>query len=278
MSRPARRPGSALDHAASPLAGALNREWRRDYELGNGPAPAAWRAETWLAGFGRVFDALACIEDPASSPGCAEGVLRALARKAETGDAEAARVLVQYLLPCLVHTAAVRVRCNRSQAVDEMVSAAWEVVRTGVELRGRPVKIALLRSIEYRALRQPARIAQRQADREILVGATETDFGSRRAPAVCIAGRPVRGKPNAGEELLAALSEAVRRGARGDDVGLIGRLAVGGWTNTRIALAEGVSERMVRYRRASAVRRLACLLRDEYETQGDRRRGFIGMT
>lgn len=258
MGGESRHPGRAHDRAVSPLAGAFNREWRRDYEDRLAPVPAGWGAEPSLARFERVYEALAFIERPGTAPGYAEGVLRALARRAEAGDPDAARVLVQYLLPCLVNVAARWGWGTREQRTDELLSTAWEAVRTGVELRGRPVKIALLRTIEHRALRKPARAARRTADREELVASAAGRLGTRVAAGS--AGRPLSAGSCAGEEVVAVLSEAARLGADRGDVSLLGGLFLGWSTTGDLAAVEGVTDRTIRYRRAAAVTRMACLL------------------
>jgi hypothetical protein len=260
--------GRAHSRAVSPLAGAINREWCRDYEDRLGPVPAGWNAERALAPFERVCEALAFIERPGAAPGCAEGALRALARRAEAGDPDAARVLVQYLLPCLVNVAARRGWGTREQRTDELLSAAWEAVRTGVELRGRPVKIALLRTIEHRALNKPGRAARRTADREDLVDDVVARFDTRLAAGR--AGRPLSAEFCPAEEVVALLSDAARLGAGRDDVALLGNLYVG-WSTTReMAAAEGVTDRTIRYRRAEAAVRVARVLNggQEVETAG----------
>ena len=256
-----RHPGRAHDEA-SPLAGALNREWRRDYEERPAPAPAAWQAEPSLARFGQVHEVLAFVTRPGGAPGRVEGVLRALARQAEAGDRAAAMVLIQFLLPCLVRVAARAGWPSRKQRTDELLSTGWEAVRTGIELRGRPVKIAFLRTIEHRALRQPARVARRNADREELFDAVSGIDGRVAAGR---AGRPLSAEPCAGEAVIALLSEAVRLGAAGDDIRLLGRLSLGPSSVLEVAAAEGVTDRTVRYRRAAATRRVVGVLNGEAE-------------
>jgi hypothetical protein len=253
-----RRPGRAYGGAVSPLAGAFNRQWRREYEDRLAPVPAGWRAEPSLARFERVYEALAFIERPGTAPGCAEGVLRALARRAEAGDSDAARVLVQYLLPCLVNVAARRGWGTREQRTDELLSTAWEVVRTGVELRGRPVKIALLRTIEHRVLKKPGRAARRAAEHEDLVGDVRTQRDIRVAAGR--AGRPLSAEPCPSERVVALLSEAARLGADGRDIDLLGGLSLGWATVRGVAEAEGVTDRTIRNRRAAAVSRVADVL------------------
>jgi hypothetical protein len=257
--------GRSHGRSVSPVAGSINREWRRDYEDRLGPAPAGWKAERALAPFERVCEVLAFIERPGAAPGCTEGVLRALARRAEAGDPDAARALVQFLLPCLVNVAARRGWGTREQRTDELLSAAWEAVRTGVELRGRPVKIALLRAIEHRALNKPGRAQRRAADREELVDDVAARFDTRLAADR--AGRPLSAESCPAEEVVALLSDAARLGAGRDDVALLGNLHVG-WSTTRaMAAAEGVTDRNIRYRRAEAVVRVARVLNSGAEAE-----------
>src|SRR5207247_1512768 len=112
-----------------------------------------------------LAEALVELEDPATTPGRTDAVLAALAERAGTGDAHASRVVLQYLLPCLVRVAYLRVGppyASVAEALDALVSVAWETVRAGVEWRGRRPKIALLRAIEERALRGPRRAALRR--------------------------------------------------------------------------------------------------------------------
>lgn len=253
-----RRRGTADGRAVSPLAGSFDREWRRDYVDRAGRAPAGWSTEPSLARFERVCEALAFVERPGAAPGCAEGVLRALARRAQAGDHDAARVLVQYLLPCIVKVARRWGWGTREEKTDELLSATWEAVHTGVELRGRPVKIALLRTIEHRALKKPGRAARRAAEHEDLVG----DVGTQRDIRVAAgrAGRPLSAEPCPSEQVVALLSEAARLGADGRDIGLLGGLSLGWATVRGIAEAEGVTDRTIRNRRAAAVSRVADVL------------------
>lgn len=246
-----RRPGTAPDLAASPLAGAFNREWRCRYECRAAPTPEVWRADPRLVSFVRVVDVLAFLENPATPAARTEEVLVALADRAAAGDREATRVVVQYLLPFLVRVAFRRLlwgERSREQVLDDLLGTAWEVAATGVERNGRSVKIALLRTIEHRALRQPARVARRRAAREVFI----EGIGCQAAE---LPGRLV--EPNPGEEVLRLLADASRQGLSDDDVNLIGGLFVGWSTCDRLGAAEGITGRAVRARRAAAVKRLA---------------------
>lgn len=233
----------------------LNDEWRRDYErrLAPAPAPVEWRTDPRLGSFGHVVEALAELED-STPPARVEEVLSALVELARTGERHAARVLVQFLLPCFVRVAFSRhvpEYGSREQALDALLVTAWEAIRTGVELQGRPVKVALLRTIEHRALWQPVRVARRRAGRELLV--EEMDERS-------YAPWPMSDRTNPGEAVIRLLAKAARSGLREQDARLLGRLSVGGVTCQELGAVEGVTERAIRARRAAAVRRLTELV------------------
>lgn len=254
----------------SRLAGAVNREWRLDYEQRHAPAPPEWRADARLRSYGTVADALVELEDRATPQARVEEVLTAVAERGSGGDNDATRVLVQYLMPCLVRVAYSRRGTGQrsaQEALDELVTVAWETSRAGVELRGRPVKIALLRTIEHRALRQPSRVAGRRRHREVLIGAIgevwvhqqgSVEPGCRREDLLAdVTGRSLSNPTNAGEELVRLLAEAAGRGLSQRDAQLLGSLCVGWETCEALGAAEGVTDRLVRYRRAAALRRLA---------------------
>lgn len=263
-----RPPGTAPALAVSPLAGALNREWQR-LCVRRQPPPATWRADARLARFASVDEALVEMEDRASAPAQVEEVLAALAERAAEGDEAAIRVVVQYLMPCLVRVAYTRRRMahpTARDAIDELVTVAWETAREGVETRGRRMKIALLRTIEHRALRQPARVNARRHRREVLVGsmgevgAHQNGPVERTCPEELVAGlsgRAITAPVNAGEDVVRLLADATTCGLSPADVQLVGSLAVGWSTTEQLGAAEGVSDRSVRYRRAAAERRLA---------------------
>lgn len=251
-----RRPGTAPDLAVSPVAGALNREWRRDYEGGAVGAPVRWKTDVRLAGFDRAVEALATVEDGSTAPARSEETLHALAEHAARGDAVAGRVLVQYLLPSLVRVSLWHFggeQRSRPERLDDLLAGAWEVIGNGVQLRSRPVRIALLRAIEYRALGRPVRQARRRAAREALLDPLDLEQVADRR------GRPAPAVRNTGEEVIDVLAEAIRTGLRLDDARLLGALFVGGASCREMAVIDGVTDRSVRYRRAAALRRLVAL-------------------
>lgn len=266
---PARGPGTAPDLVLSRLAGALNREWQLDYEQRRAPAPPGWRTDARLGHYGAVADALVEMDDRDTPQARVEEVLAALAERAAGGDPEATRVLVQYLMPCLVRVAYSRRGTGQrspQEALDDLVTVAWETARAGVELRGRTVKIALLRTIEHRALRQPARVAGRRRQREVLVPATgelggpkagRADWGWSGELVADLSGRALSTTGNAGEDLVRLLAEASATGLSRSDAQLVGSLFVGWATCAEMGAAQGVTDRSMRYRRAAALRRLA---------------------
>jgi hypothetical protein len=263
-----RPPGTAPTLALSPLAGAFNREWRRDYERRRAPAPAEWQTDARLAGYAAVVDALGELEDGATRPERVEEILAALVERGAAGDRDATRLLVQYLMPCLARVAYSRGGGERfvQDALDELVTVAWEIASVGVDLRGRTAKIAMLRTIEYRALRKPARAAARQRRREVLVGAMgdaladrarHVDPGWRDDLVTDGSGCALSSAPNAGEDVVRLLAEAAGGGVSASDARLIGSLVVGWSTCQGLAVADGITDRSVRYRRAAALGRLA---------------------
>lgn len=108
------------------IARELDREWARlTASAPAGEALARWRTEcAELAGVEDLDGVLARRTDPDAAP----AVLAALARWAP-GDAVAARTLLQALLPGLVRLAATT-GYDDPVALDELVSLAWERIRT----------------------------------------------------------------------------------------------------------------------------------------------------
>ncbi len=105
---------------------ALDREWADlDGSAASAEALQRWgQAEPALAGLSTLAAVLAKRTDPDAAP----EVLAALARRA-ADDALAARVLLQALVPGLVRMATTS--CGGDPAaLDELVSLAWERIRT----------------------------------------------------------------------------------------------------------------------------------------------------
>jgi hypothetical protein len=255
--------GTAPDLALSPLAGGLNREWRRDYERRGRPAPPEWKDDACLAPYHTVASVLADLEDPSTPPARTEGLLRALVDRAGAGEREAARVVVQYLLPFLVrvaHRQWDRSGQSLSDVLDELVTVAWATAAGGVEVGRRTVTIALLRTIEYRALRHPARVRARRRVRELPVSEVDAAGAAlryrRRLPVADMCGHPRHGSVNPGQELLELLAEAVADGLARDDARLVGALFLAGATCDDLGAAVGRTGRTLRLYRAEALRRL----------------------
>ena len=250
-----RHPGTAPDHSSTRVIDALNQEWRHRYERRLARAPGSWAADARLGAFRYVAEALAELEAPATGRERAEEVLEALAERAAGGDGEAARAVVQYLMPYLVADVCwprgSGVRSN-DEALGELVGAAWQAVAEGVERRGRTMKIALLRAVEYLALNGPNQTAARIARWEVSVGP-----GYGPEPAIDLWGRPDGAAQSAAEEVLELLADAAGAGLDPADVRLLGSLTVGACSPVVTARAEGVTVRCIRYRRAAALRRLA---------------------
>lgn len=255
--------GTAPDLALSPLAGGLNREWRRDYQRRGRPAPPEWKDDARLAPYHTVASVLADLEAPSTPVDRTEALLRALVDRAGAGDRQAARVVVQYLLPFLVrvaHREWGRSGHSLSDVLDELVTVAWATVAGGVDVGRRTVTIALLRTIEYRALRHPARVRTRRRVREL--PASEVDAAGpalqfrNRLPVADMRGHPRHGSVNSGEELLELLVEAVADGLAPDDARLVGALFLAGATCDDLGAAVGRTGRTLRLYRAEALRRL----------------------
>jgi hypothetical protein len=243
----------AANSEASPLAGALNREWQARYVERRAPAPGAWAADPDLARFGSVAEVLAALEH--AGAGGRDALLGALSRRAAGGDRDAARVVLQSLVPYLVG----RLRVRRARpagtfedTVDDLLSAAWQAIAEGAGLGAASPRVALLRRAEQRALGHPGRLARRRAARELPV-----DPDARALGAADLAGRPTHGDPCPADEVVALLAEAAGAGLAPSDVRMLGVLAFGGPSAEFDAEAEGVTPRCIRWRRARAVRRLA---------------------
>lgn len=177
-----------------------------------------------------------------TDPTAAETVLARLLVVARTDDL-AARVVLQRLLPGL----SARARCWQSsrrggsaEALDEMLSAAWLVIRD-FPVERRPLHLAanLLRDTEYHAFVKPTR--RRWASDSVAPGTL--DLPVEVAPEV---------------EPIAELAEVVAAGRRllsERDMELV-RLLVHGRSTGEVAAAMKVSVRTVSNHRDSVVHRL----------------------
>ncbi|MEN9645922.1 MAG: hypothetical protein RL238_2591 [Actinomycetota bacterium] len=187
-------------------------------------------------GVGQAASAAASWPSPSTPP---DVVLHRLVELARHDDL-AARVVLQRLLPGLVHTARRWARRPEGgpHALEEVVTAAWQVVRT-YPLERRPHHLAanLLRDAEYHAF---VRAHRATVVPELLPG-TQLD-------------RPVE-VDEPGDTLDELVAVARRRALSTDDLTLLA-LLLSGATPPQIAAAMEVSVRTVGHRREALVHRL----------------------
>lgn len=219
----------------------LQLEWRR---LARSRAAIA-RAQGWrlptasfhdldgllrLAGYG-VVGASARDDDP---------VLGALVSIAST-DELAARVVLQRVMPGIAALGR-RASFRRSlTATDDLLAAAWTVIRTyPIDRRPHYVAAGLLRSIGYAAAdpmdRRMATFVPRPSSTFDLSAATEHE-------------------PSGSDELAELLTLAASAGVSADDVDLVRRLGQGA-TTLQLATERRVTDRTIRNHRTAAVHRL----------------------
>lgn len=234
----------ALPGTGLPILQQLHREWvrlcscRRSIE----------RAERWglpvgpvstlddilrAAGFGRI-----------ERGGHTDDQVLALLVSLARSDDLAGRVVLQRLLPGVVGLARRRSASPavRGEVTDELVAAAWTVIRTyPIDRRPDYVAANLLRRVEYEVFRKPTR------RRATFTPRPSHHFDELRAP------EPV---PDAAHEVGELLDMAARHGFAPDELQLVRRLARG---DTTVAIASdlGVTDRTVRNRRAGLTARLA---------------------
>jgi hypothetical protein len=118
-----------IQHEEDPMnktLAALDREWAElDRSPATGEAVGRWaHEEPALAG----LPTLGAILTARTDPGAAQAILAALARLAVDDDL-AARTLLQALVPGLVRLAS-RACADDPLALDELISLAWERIRT----------------------------------------------------------------------------------------------------------------------------------------------------
>jgi hypothetical protein len=199
------------------------------------------RAGAWALTPGPVSDldallAAAGYRQPATR--AHNDVLRQLVERARTDDL-AARIVLQRILPGLL--AVVRHRCvtRRTDGLfEELVGAAWIVIRLGrVTPTSQHVAATLISAAAHRAFVAPAR---RRSTTEVM-----TDPGTFSEQAD---GHEV----SAFEELAALVREARERGLPPEDLDLVRELVRTGST-TAVAAARHVTPRTVRNHRDRAV-------------------------
>jgi hypothetical protein len=226
--------------------------WRTD--------PAALRApEQWagrhpcLEGLGTLGEVLAgCGRDPSVPEKIADARLAAVVAEARTGDATAARLAVQRVLPALLRRACRRARLGRrsmGDILDDLLTSAWLCV-VDYPLERRPVKIAvnIVRDAEYRVFGYVP-ITER-----VSVLMPVEDMPERPAR---IDGQPEESTAEPAAQLFEVLMDAVAEGFPVEDARLLAELFVYGMAVEDLAAREQVSPRAIRYRRSTALKHLA---------------------
>lgn len=221
----------------TPILQELDREWS---QLAASPqahrALIRWvEAHPDLAGHRDLVDVLASRRDPARS----ERMLKALAWLAPEDDI-AARTLLQAVIPGLV-TMAGRVGNDDNSAVDEMISLAWERIRTYPPQRTGSVAANILLDVRkryrrHRHIEAPTSVELREdlADRQ---ASTEDQVLSRL--------------------LVAQLAAAQRLGVMSPTVlATILRTRLGGERLADIAAEQRISAQLLCHRRWRAEVRL----------------------
>jgi len=184
----------------------------------------------------------------------ADATLAALVGRARTDD-EAARIVLQRVLPGLVVVAARRSRQRpdeRRRLFDDLVANAWCVIRT-YPLERRPTKIAvnILRDAEYLTCVRPSRLRSS--------GEIPMDEQQRPEGGADHLGGAIERDPHPAYQVALLLNLGRRAGLPPDDARLLERLHLAGERVEDIARDLGVTTRTVRNRRHAATQRLAVL-------------------
>ena len=247
------------------VAAALNDDWSR---LVADPraqqAAARWPALATASDTG-LLGALAAIGGDRTVPyDVADTNLASLVRVAAE-DEVAARVVLQRLVPGLVHAARRRRHLGMQHAFDELVGTAWVLVRT-YPLARRPRRVAanLCRDAEYHAFVRPARLRSRDEQPR---GALRDDVeqraimrpGGRRPPPLPTAVVMRSELPAPADEVGALLLDALRCGVDRARVAIVAEIHLAGRHPSVVAEALKISERTVRLRREVTIRQLARL-------------------
>ncbi len=249
--------GADVNRVGEPRTLALGR-WLADWRYWRGTPAASAGLDRWrrrhpcLAGFASLEELLdGCGWDPGVPQHVADARLAALVGEASAGDSAAVRVVLERVLPGLVHRAARRARRDGrpfGELLGELVAVAWLVIAE-YPLARRPVKIAanIIRDTEYRLFGYvPATV------RSSRPAAPDTLPLSAAGPD----GRPVDGPTPAAVEVLELLADAVRAGFPHADAVLLAELCVAGVSPSVLATRDGVTARAVRIRRRVALTRL----------------------
>ncbi|CAB4587888.1 MAG: hypothetical protein F2534_18320 [Actinobacteria bacterium] len=153
-------------------------------------------------------------------------------------DDLAARVVLQRVLPGIAARARRRSHADTVAAADELLGAAWTVIRTfPVERRPHYVAAGLLRRIAYAATDPTQRRLMRVVP---LPGSTFEEAAATET------------RPEPADELRELLTIAERAGVSADEIELVRRLGTGA-TTLQLAEEANVTDRTIRNRRATAV-------------------------
>jgi hypothetical protein len=217
----------------------LDREWGR---LAADAGAARRLADVCEAagGAGSLGDVEAYVR--AAAAPTADRVLVALAARAVEGDALAARVLLQLLLPGV-----------------RRLARTWWALGDADERASAAVAAVYDRIRRYPIARRPGRIAANvlmDAASDLRRAARQAD--SARAPAPTLAETVAHEDPNPAVELVDVLADAVRDGlVTADDAELIAASRIAGTPLTTIAARRGAKLRTLQWRRKRAEALLA---------------------
>jgi DNA-binding CsgD family transcriptional regulator len=149
--------------------------------------------------------------------------------------------VLQRVMPGIASLGRRRSYRARHSATDDLLAAAWTVIRTyPIDRRPHYVAAGLLRSIGYAA----ADPMERRKATFVARPSSTFDLTAAVDPA-----------PNASDELADLLTLAASAGVSADDVELVRRLGQGAST-LQLASERQVSDRTIRNHRAAAVHRL----------------------
>jgi len=232
-------------------------QWRTRPEATD--ALARWgQRHPCLAGLTSMAEAVAaCGLDRSIPQEIADERLAAVVAEARNGDHDAARLVLQRVLPPLVHRASLRTRrdgASFAAVLDDLMASAWLVI-TEYPLRARPTKIAVnvIKDAEYRLygyvpimVRKTVLMAPENLPHWPLREGTGETRGDDPQPVL---GRLPR-----------MLLDEVAAGYPLEDARLLIQLFVFGLSVNEIAAGQQVSPRWIRYRRQQALTRLATQL------------------
>jgi len=232
--------------------------WMRDWAAWSRTRQAQTAVNRWQAASSlmapltdadRVVDG--CGADSSVEAALADQRLLFLVQRAVDRDADAARVVMERMMPALVSKASAHARRSRRKldaVYAELISAAWIVITTyPVERRPAKIWINVLLDTEQAVFGRP-----RLADRST-VPMSSPLLADHTLPILADYRDPL-------EELLELLAAARRAGLSPAYLQLLVDLGVHGMSTQQIGDRDGVTDRAVRTRRARAIRALTILL------------------